>query len=77
MTDKTTTNFDDYYAQIPTTTSTEEDASKKKGLKLKVKAKKVEDAPVIENTGAPQEVDTPSVQPKFKVKEKKSTVAII
>lgn len=30
MTDKTTTNFDDYYAHIPASLSTEEDASKKK-----------------------------------------------
>ncbi|EKD92448.1 MAG: hypothetical protein ACD_28C00432G0001 [uncultured bacterium] len=30
MTDKTITNFDDYYAHIPTPASIEEDASKKK-----------------------------------------------
>lgn len=30
MTDKTTTNFDDYYAHIPAPTAVEEDASKKK-----------------------------------------------
>lgn len=30
MTDKTITNFDDYYTHIPAPVSTEEDASKKK-----------------------------------------------
>lgn len=72
MADKTTTSFDDYYAHIPTPSTTEEDTSKKKSLKLKVKVKKVEEislsiTPIIDET--PKKAE--------KIKEKKSTVAII
>lgn len=81
MTDKTTTSFDDYYAHIPTpsATDTEEDASKKKGLKLKVKAKKVEETPSKEDKKtAPvtETADSPQKAP-LKIKDKKSSVAII
>ncbi|MDD5377515.1 MAG: translation initiation factor IF-2 [Candidatus Gracilibacteria bacterium] len=76
MTDKTITNFDDYYAHIPAATTTEEDASKKKGLKLKVKAKKVEETPEKEVlVVSPEVMESPAK--KVTVKEKKSTVAII
>jgi len=77
MTDKTITSFDDYYAHIPTPTSIEEDASKKKGLKLKVKAKKIEETPTKEVLAASPEAMDENAAQKTATKDKKSTVAII
>ncbi len=73
MTDKTTTSFDDYYAHIPAPSTTEEDTSKKKGLKLKVKVKKVEETPL---STTPLDGRNPRKKPS-RLKRKKSTVAII
>lgn len=85
MTEKKPTSFDDYYAHIPAASSSSEDISKKSGLKLKVKVKKVEVAEggkqeetiSISNTEAPQtkkalkEKHTPSIiwSPKSDKKE--------
>ena len=76
MTDKITTSFDDYYAHIPTANTPEEEASKKKGLKLKVKAKKVEEASPVQAFVPPLEI-IPEAPVKKWAKDKKSSVAII
>lgn len=71
MTDKNT-NIDDYYAHIPgPQTESGDDANKKKGLKLKVKAKKVEETPQIQS-----EVAVIEAAPKAK-KEERGGLSII
>ncbi len=67
MTEKKPTSFDDYYAHIPAASSTPEDISKKPGLKLKVKVKKVEET---EQKGEQIETTPGEVQPKKIGKEK-------
>lgn len=90
MTDKKPTSFDDYYAHIPATSPAPEDLSKRPGLKLKVKVKKVETAeikkqgetaPISPNAEIPQkkkvtkEKHTPSIIWGPKTEKKESTIS--
>lgn len=65
MTEKKPTSFDDYYAHIPAASSSPEDISKKPGLKLKVKVKKVE------TTGVEKQEETLPTTPDTEIPQKK------